>query len=159
MNAVAASFLFSGPTRRRLYVQAGLDIETTDIGPGCYFHTAQVQIAPSTTINRDCLFENTARITIGAGTALGIGCRLVTQTHRLGGSDRRAGQFQWLPIKIGEGCWIGAQTLVLPGVRIGSGCMVAAGSVVQRDCEPNGLYAGTPAIRKRDLPLEPVDAS
>jgi maltose O-acetyltransferase len=40
---------------------------------------------------------------------------------------------------------------VLPGVTIGAGCAVAAGAVVTADCEPDGLYAGVPARRVRDL--------
>jgi maltose O-acetyltransferase len=40
---------------------------------------------------------------------------------------------------------------VLDGVTIGAGCVIAAGAVVTRDCEPDGLYAGVPAVRKRDL--------
>ena len=49
-----------------------------------------------------------------------------------------------------KGTWIGANAIVLPGVRIGEGCVIAAGSVVVNDCEDNSLYAGVPArfIRK-----------
>ncbi|WP_372495087.1 acyltransferase [Nocardioides pinisoli] len=51
-----------------------------------------------------------------------------------------------------NGAWIGAAVTVLPGVTIGPGCVVAAGSVVTADCQANGLYAGVPARRIRDLP-------
>jgi acetyltransferase-like isoleucine patch superfamily enzyme len=40
---------------------------------------------------------------------------------------------------------------VAPGVNVGSGCIIAAGALVVRDCEPNGLYAGVPAKRIKDL--------
>lgn len=40
---------------------------------------------------------------------------------------------------------------MLPGVSIGDGCIVAAGSVVISDCEENYLYAGNPAKKKRYL--------
>ncbi|WP_247602466.1 DapH/DapD/GlmU-related protein [Gordonia rubripertincta] len=56
------------------------------------------------------------------------------------------------PIVVGDYCWIGAGAIILPGVVVGEGCIISAGAVVIRDCEPNGLYAGVPAIRKRDLP-------
>ncbi|WP_408003863.1 LbetaH domain-containing protein [Puerhibacterium puerhi] len=39
----------------------------------------------------------------------------------------------------------------MPGVTIGRGCIIAAGSVVTSDCQPDGLYAGVPAARKKDL--------
>jgi maltose O-acetyltransferase len=41
--------------------------------------------------------------------------------------------------------------MLLPGVTVGDGCVIAAGSVVTGDCEPHGVYAGVPAKRVRDL--------
>ena len=52
---------------------------------------------------------------------------------------------------IGDGCWLGGNVAVLPGVSIGSGCVIAAGSIVTADCEPDCLYAGIPAQLKRRL--------
>ena len=49
------------------------------------------------------------------------------------------------PVNIGAGSWLGANVTVLPGVNIGNGAVVAAGSVVIRDCVSHGLYAGVPA--------------
>lgn len=54
-------------------------------------------------------------------------------------------------VRIGMGTWIGAGAVVLPGVTIGPGCVVAAGAVVVRHCEPNGLYAGVPARRVKEI--------
>lgn len=55
------------------------------------------------------------------------------------------------PITIGNGCWIGANSIVLPGVNIGNGTIVAAGFVVIQDCEENSLYAGVPAKKIKQL--------
>ena len=52
---------------------------------------------------------------------------------------------------IEDGVWIGARTLLLPGVRVGKGAIIAAGSVVLDDVEPNKLYAGIPAKNKKTL--------
>lgn len=54
-------------------------------------------------------------------------------------------------IIVESGCWIGANVTILPGVTIGHGCIVGAGSLVTKDCMPNGLYVGSPAKRIRDL--------
>jgi acetyltransferase-like isoleucine patch superfamily enzyme len=49
------------------------------------------------------------------------------------------------PVEIGEDVWIGAHAVVLPGVRIGSGAVVGAGAVVNRDVPPNTIVGGVPA--------------
>jgi acetyltransferase-like isoleucine patch superfamily enzyme len=49
------------------------------------------------------------------------------------------------PVEIGPRAWIAYQAIVLPGLRIGEGAVVAAGSVVSRDVEPFAIVAGSPA--------------
>ena len=55
-----------------------------------------------------------------------------------------------LPIKIGNGCWLGGGAIVLPGVTIGDGSVIGAGSVVTKDIPENSLAVGNPCrvIRK-----------
>src|SRR6476646_418426 len=48
-------------------------------------------------------------------------------------------------VRIGDNCFIGAHSIVLPGVTIGDGCVVAAASVVARDVPARSLVAGNPA--------------
>ena len=48
-------------------------------------------------------------------------------------------------IVVGRDCWIAARAIVLPGVHIGDGSVVAAGAVVNRTCEPGSILAGVPA--------------
>ncbi|WP_308493924.1 acyltransferase [Microbacterium terrisoli] len=73
----------------------------------------------------------------------------VTATHVVGDATRRAAAATSAPIVVGDGVWIGARAIILPGVSIGDGCVIAAGAVVARDCEPHGLYGGVPAMRIR----------
>jgi acetyltransferase-like isoleucine patch superfamily enzyme len=59
--------------------------------------------------------------------------------------------------EIGDDVWVGYGTIIMGGVKIGSGCIIAAGSVVTKDLEPYSIYAGIPAmkIKKRfDSELE-----
>ena len=65
--------------------------------------------------------------------------------------NSEAGQHNDLPVEVGEGCWIGGRCTILPGVSIGEGCVVAAGSVVASDCRAHGLFAGVPAVLKKEL--------
>jgi acetyltransferase-like isoleucine patch superfamily enzyme len=55
------------------------------------------------------------------------------------------------PITIGDGCWIGARAMILPGVTIGKRVLVAAGAVVTRDVPDDSLVAGNPARVVRQL--------
>ena len=48
-------------------------------------------------------------------------------------------------IVIGSNVWIGGSVTILPGVHIGDGCVIGAGSVVTKDTEPNSIYVGNPA--------------
>ena len=54
------------------------------------------------------------------------------------------------PIRIEDGCWIGANVTIMPGVTIAKGCIIGAGTLVTEDTEENGIYVGIPArlIRK-----------
>jgi len=58
------------------------------------------------------------------------------------------------PVRIGDGTWVGARAMILPGVTIGSRVVVAAGSVVTRDVPDDCLVAGNPArvVRILDYP-------
>ncbi|MGI2292887.1 acyltransferase [Paenibacillus sp. GXUN7292] len=70
---------------------------------------------------------------------------------RLAVSSKRAGESDRKPVTIGKGCWIGARATILPGVTVGDGCVIAAGAVVTKDCEPDSLYAGVPAIKIKSI--------
>lgn len=107
-----------------------------------------------TFVNYGCFFDLGSDVTIGADTRVGYESMFVTCGHEIGGEFDRAGRAKNSPIVIGAGCWIGARVTVLPGVVIGDGCVIASGSVVAADCEPNGFYAGVPAVRKRCLPTD-----
>ncbi|CAN5330616.1 N/A [soil metagenome] len=98
------------------------------------------------------MLSTSARITIGSNVYLGMAVLITTSTHELGPPLRRAGELVVEPVNIEDGVWIGANVTILPGVTIGRGAVVAAGAVVANDLEPNGLYAGVPAVRKRELP-------
>jgi acetyltransferase-like isoleucine patch superfamily enzyme len=153
VNDVAASPYVSKRTRARILRRMGLEVETELIFPRCYFHTCNISVGSSALINHGTHIENVARVEIGENAALGQFTTILTSTHEIGPSEYRAGQWMARPVIVGKGCWIGARSVVLPGVTIAEGCIVAAGSVVREDCQPDGLYAGVPARRIRDLPV------
>jgi len=74
-----------------------------------------------------------------------------TASHFIGDPARRAGKLNSQVIVIGDGAWIGARSVILPGVSIGRGSVIAAGAVVNQNCDSDWLYAGIPAIKKKYL--------
>jgi len=101
-------------------------------------------------INLNCYFMDGASISIGNHVFIGPSCGFYTATHPLDYLSRDRGLEKALPIVIGDHVWLGANVTVLPGVTIGEGCVIAAGSVVTKDISSNTLAAGVPAreIRK-----------
>jgi len=110
-----------------------------------------VRIGEGSFVNYGCFFDGGAPIILGRDVALGYEVMLVNSSHAIGTRARRAGEPTAAPITIEDGAWVGARVVVLPGVRIGAGAVVAAGAVVTADCLPNSLYAGVPARWVRDL--------
>ncbi|MFJ4226080.1 acyltransferase [Paenarthrobacter nicotinovorans] len=97
------------------------------------------------------MFNTTAPITLGANCSIGMRVIFITASHEIGGPAHRAGSPTAGPISVGDGAWIGAGAIVLPGVSIGAGAIVGAGSVVTQDLEPHGIYVGSPARLARRL--------
>ena len=86
-------------------------------------------------------------ITIGPQTLVAFKTCIYT-TDVVTGEDR--------PVRIGSRCFIGASSIILPGVTIGDECIIGAGSVVFQDVPPRSLAAGNPArIVKREIEVGP----
>jgi len=138
MNTICACPLWSPWLRRRFLAWAGLQVApSARINPRCFFGGANVSIGANTFVNWGCFFDNNGSITIGNDCLIGMGVYFVTSHHE---GHSVIGK----PIIVGDGCWIGARCIILPGVRIAPGCVVGAGSVVTSELEP-GKYAGNPA--------------
>ena len=54
---------------------------------------------------------------------------------------------EWITLK--KGCMTGSASIILAGTTVGEGAVIGAGSVVTKDCEPNGVYVGNPATFRR----------
>ncbi len=87
-------------------------------------------------------------IEVGDGTGIGPFTVIMTRFHEYRDGDRDfldQGSREGLPVIIGKDCWIGLRSIVLPGVTIGKGAVVGAGSVVTKDVPPYRVVAGNPA--------------
>ncbi len=86
------------------------------------------------------------RIEIGADAAIGEDVMIRDSDNHIIDPQRPITR----PVRIGNNVWIGSRAMVLKGVTIGDGAVVAAGAVVTRDVPPRSLVAGVPAVVKRD---------
>ncbi|MCZ1301537.1 acyltransferase [Enterococcus faecium] len=134
-----------------IYRCFGIKVYTNHISPKCFIGGTKLYIGENTFINYNNFFDLTDSITIGKNVFIGCCSQFITSTHRIEGPEQRAGITVPAPIVIEDGSWIGANVTVIPGVTIHKGAIVAAGSVVVKDCEENALYAGVPAKKIRNL--------
>lgn len=139
--------------RPRLWSAFGHSVDpSATINPDCFLGSSTgLSVGARTFINYGCFFDLNAGTVIGEECSIGYQVFFVTAGHEIGPPNHRAGEETARPIVVGDGAWIGARVTILPGVRIGEGCVIAAGSVVTRDCEAHHVYAGVPAVRKRAL--------
>lgn len=91
-------------------------------------------------------------VSIGKGTLISWDCCIMDRDyHKLNSNEERTA-----PVTIGENCWIGCNCLILKGITIGNGAVVAAGSVVTKDVPAGALVGGNPAkIIKEQISWRP----
>lgn len=95
-----------------------------------------------------------AIVTIGDNVFIGPNCGIYTINHALLPDQRNAGVMKAAPVTIGNDVWLAADVKVLPGVTIGDGAVIGAGSVVTRDIPPRVLAAGNPCRVIREITEE-----
>ena len=84
---------------------------------------------------------------------MGTDVTIITRNHRFDRTDipmMEQGFEEERPVYIGNDVWIGDRALILPGVHIGDGSIIAAGAVVTKDVPPYSIAAGVPARKIRD---------
>jgi acetyltransferase-like isoleucine patch superfamily enzyme len=101
-----------------------------------------VRIGTNTRINRNCCLDVRGGLTIGNNVSVSPHVMILTAEH-----DVRDPTFRVTtqPVVIEDNAFIGTRALILPGVTIGRGAVVAAGAVVTRDVTPFAIVAGAPA--------------
>ena len=133
-----------------IYVQGNLYVDygiNTDIGENFY-------------ANNGLTILDVCPVVIGNNCFFGPNVSIYTPLHPLMYQERNQYYDESIkrytdkeygaPVKIGDNCWLGGNVVILPGVTIGNGCVIGAGSIVTHDIPDNYLAYGNPckAIRK-----------
>jgi len=133
-------------TLRRLYLRAWLGKlgAGTQVQMGCRFlNGRKVHLGKRNVINFGCMFDGRKfHIRTGDDVSIGPEAAILTLAHDPQSADfaDRGGD-----VSIGDRVWIAYRAIILPGVRIGEGAVVAAGAVVTQDVPPYEIVAGVPA--------------
>jgi maltose O-acetyltransferase len=148
----------SGAIRGRLYRWAGFKVDKaafimgnlklTSAFPGFY---KKLTIGPGVTIADHVTINLDAEVSIGANVALAPHVLIYTGSHKLGPGSMRIGEPAAFPVTIEDGAWIRLGAILVPGVTVGRGAIVAAGAVVLKDVPPNTYVEGNPATVIRKL--------
>ena len=116
----------------------------TGVQRGCRFlNGRKVEFGDRNVVNFGCLFDGRIhRISTGSDVSIGPEASILTLGH-----DPQSPYFEDRggDVLIGNHVWIGYRAIILPGVTLGQGAVVAAGAVVTRDVEPYAIVVGVPA--------------
>ncbi len=112
-------------------------------------HCEGIEIGDNVSIQRDCTFSGHGGIEIGTGTIISHCVDIFSGEHNYDSDDLQClpfdERFVTAPVRIGKYVWIGCHSIILPGVAIGDGAVIGAGSVVTRDVPSLAIVAGNPA--------------
>lgn len=102
-----------------------------------------IKIGKNVFINACCRFQDQGGIEIGDGSLIGHNTTIATLNHDFN-PDKRA-NLHPSPVKIGKNVWIGSDCTIVPGIEIGDGAVIGAGSVVTKSVPANSIAIGSPA--------------
>ena len=127
------------------------------IGQGCVVKSSceiwqpwKLEIGDYVALSEHVICYTVDRIKIGSQTAVSREAFLCCASHDVSSPMM---EVTCSPITIGANCWIAGRAIIMPGVTVGDGAVVAAGAVATKDVEPWTIVGGNPAnfIKKREL--------
>lgn len=101
-----------------------------------------ISVAQGTVIGDRCELDGRGGLVIGKNCNLSSEVHIWSAQHSVQSSNF---EYTTQKVEIGDYCWISSNTIILPGVKMGDGSVLAAGAVLTKDTEPYGVYAGIPA--------------
>ena len=102
-------------------------------------------------LGEGCWIDNLDKVFIGSNVCISQGAMLLTGNHDYTLSSM---PYRNAAIHIGDGAWIGAKTVVCPGVTVHDNAVLTVGSVAAKDMEADGIYQGNPAVKIRERKIK-----
>lgn len=130
-----------------------------EIGENCYIEPPlhanwggkHVHFGNSVYANFGLTLVDDTHIYVGDYTLFGPNVVVATANHPID-PEQRAKAYQYnLPVRIGKNCWIGAGSVIVPGVTVGDNVVIGAGSVVTKDIPSNVIAVGNPCRVLREI--------
>lgn len=147
LQLVASSFASYLPANAaRIAVLRAIGLRT---GRGCVVHHGvamraahKIRVGDDTWLDEHVRLDGRGGLVVGSHVSMGAGVQVWTAQH-----DWRAADFAYTsaPVTVGDRAWVCARAVVLPGVSIGEGAVIAAGAVVVDDVPAWTVAAGVPA--------------
>lgn len=116
-----------------------------------------IDIEKNTTINKGVYLDGRGGVKIGSNVSISPNVKIITASHDVNNRDFK---LVLKPVVIEDKVWICTSAIILPGVRVGEGAVVATGSIVTKDVLPYTVVGGNPAkiiaSRSKDLSYDPL---
>ena len=130
--------------RHLVFIISGVRIgRGTTIHMGCkFFEPRGVEIGNDTKVGDNAFLDGRAKLIIGNHVDIASQVLIYNSEHDINSDSFHAREEA---VKIGDYCFIGPRVIILPGVKVGKGAVIAAGAVVTKDVEPFKIVGGVPA--------------
>lgn len=113
------------------------------IHTNCSFNAAEhLSMGINSVFNARCRIDTRGTVTIGNNVAISSDVIIITADHNIHAANFAS---RARPVIIEDHVWVGTRAMILPGVKLGYGCVVAAGSLVSKNIAPFEVVAGVPA--------------
>lgn len=140
-------------SRRMLHRCAAVGREVRLRHPVVIYHPEGLRLGNEIDIGEFVHIRANGGVTIGDRVLIASHVVITSRAHPI--ALPRFGVIEDAPVRINDDVWIGAGAIILPGVSVGKGAVVAAGAVVTRDVPPMTVVAGVPARVLKELEERP----